>query len=153
MKAADKVADNTESIEYIRELTDKIYEQNNVLTHWIQLRQGELSLRIESFPLQPLFEMVARGKMSFQLKGIDLDVTPTEAVVKADRVLTLFMLNTLADNARKFTEKGGRVSISAEEADSYVEVSVSDTGIGMTEEQLAHLFDHKVINEEQGARS
>ena len=153
MKTADKNGDNAESIEYIRELTDKINEQNNVLTHWIQLRQGELSLRIESFPLQPLFEMVARGKMSFQLKGIDLDVTPTEAVVKADRILTLFMLNTLADNARKFTEKGGRVSISAEEADSYVELSVSDTGIGMTEEQLAHLFDHKVINEEQGTSS
>ncbi|MCR5242028.1 MAG: DUF5112 domain-containing protein, partial [Prevotella sp.] len=119
-------------IEYIRELTDKINEQNNVLTHWIQLRQGELSLRIESFPLQPLFDMVARGKMSFQLKGIDLIVEPTEAVVKADRILTLFMLNTLADNARKFTEKGGEVRISASETDSYVEVSVSDTGIGMT---------------------
>ena len=134
-------------IEYIRELTDKINEQNNVLTHWIQLRQGELSLRIESFPLQPLFDMVARGKMSFQLKGIDLIVEPTEAVVKADRILTLFMLNTLADNARKFTEKGGEVRISASETDSYVEVSVSDTGIGMTEEQLTHLFDHKTIND------
>jgi signal transduction histidine kinase/cell division protein FtsL len=134
-------------IEYIRELTDKINEQNNVLTHWIQLRQGELSLRIESFPLQPLFDMVARGKMSFQLKGIDLIVEPTEAVVKADRILTLFMLNTLSDNARKFTEKGGEVRISASETDSYVEVSVSDTGIGMTEEQLTHLFDHKTIND------
>ena len=134
-------------IEYIRELTDKINEQNNVLTHWIQLRQGELSLRIESFPLQPLFDMVARGKMSFQLKGIDLIVEPTEAVVKADRILTLFMLNTLSDNARKFTEKGGEVRISALETDSYVEVSVSDTGIGMTEEQLTHLFDHKTIND------
>ena len=145
MKAAGK--NSAESLEYIRELTDKINEQNDVLTHWIQLRQGELSLHIESFALQPLFDMVSRGKMSFQLKGIELDVAQTDAVVKADKVLTLFMLNTLADNARKFTEKGGRVSISAENAENYVEVSVSDTGIGMTEEQLAHLFDHKTIND------
>ena len=145
MKATGK--NSAESLEYIRELTDKINEQNDVLTHWIQLRQGELSLHIESFALQPLFDMVSRGKMSFQLKGIELDVAQTDAVVKADKVLTLFMLNTLADNARKFTEKGGRVSISAESAENYVEVSVSDTGIGMTEEQLAHLFDHKTIND------
>ena len=135
-----------EALEYIRELTDNINEQNDVLTHWIQLRQGELSLRIESFPLQPLFDMVARGKMSFQLKGITLQVEPTEAVVKADRVLTLFMLNTLADNARKFTGEGGTVTIQASDEEQYVEVSVTDTGIGMSEEQLDHLFDHKLHN-------
>ncbi len=140
-----------QQLDYIRELTDKINEQNDVLTHWIQLRQGQLNLRIESFALQPLFDMVARGRMSFQLKGIRLVVEPTETVVKADRVLTLFMLNTLSDNARKFTDKGGEVRISAQETDSYVEVSVSDTGIGMSEEQLAHLFDHKVINDTRKA--
>ena len=43
--------------------------------------------------------------MGFHMKGIDLRVEDTKAVVKADRVLTLFMVNTLADNARKFTEK------------------------------------------------
>ncbi|MBQ2192753.1 MAG: DUF5113 domain-containing protein, partial [Prevotella sp.] len=64
---------------------------------------------------------------------------------KADRVLTLFMLNTLADNARKFTSQGGEVRINAAETDSYVEVSVSDTGVGMSQEQLEHLFDHKPI--------
>lgn len=143
-----------ERLQYIRELTDKINEQNDVLTHWIQLRQGELSLRIESFPLQQLFDVVARGKMSFHLKGIDLQVHPTDAVVKADRILTLFMLNTLADNARKFTESGGKVTISATPTDSYVEVSVTDTGIGMTEEQLAHLFDHKpIIDDKSQSRS
>ena len=133
-----------ERIEYIRELTDKINECNDVLTHWIQLRQGELSLRIESFPLQPLFDIVAKGKAGFQMRGITLSVEPTAARVKADRVLTLFMLSTLADNARKFTHEGGTVSISAQQTDDYVEVSVADTGEGMDDEQLAHIFDHKI---------
>ena len=133
-----------ESLNYIRELTDNINEQNEVLTQWIQLRQGELSMHVESFPLQALFDIVARSEKTFQMKGVDLRVSPTEATVKADRVLTLFMLNTLADNARKFTPEGGHVDISATEKDNYVEVSVADTGHGMNADVLAHVFDHKV---------
>ncbi len=139
--------DNQEKLEYIRELTDKISEQNEQLTQWIQLRQGELSLHIESFPLAPLFDIVARGRKAFDMKGITLCVEPTTVTVKADRVLTLFMLNTLADNARKFTELHGTVTISAKEQADYVELSVQDTGCGMTDEQLAHVFDHKIIND------
>ena len=138
-----------ERIEYIRELTDKINEQNDVLTHWIQLRQGELTLHIETFPLQPLFDLIGRSKSGFSMKNITLNIVPTEARVKADRVLTLFMLNTLADNARKFTEEGGQVTIQAEETDEYVELSVSDTGIGMDEEQQAHVFEHHAIRDDQ----
>ena len=137
--------------DYIRELTEQIETDNELLTHWIQLRQGQVNLRIESFPLQPLFDMVARSRRSFQMKGISLDVEPTQAVVKADRILTLFMLNTLADNARKFTNEG-EVTISAVEAADYVEVSVKDTGIGMDDDQLAHVFDRKVIADDNGQR-
>ena len=135
--------DSQWSKEYIGELIDQMNADNELLTQWIQLRQGQLSLHIESFPLQPLFDMVARSRKSFEMKGLTLNVEPTEAVVKADRILTLFMLNTLADNARKFTSDGS-VSIIAEQADNYVEVSVSDTGIGMDEEQLAHVFNHQL---------
>ena len=131
-------------LDYIRELTDNINEQNKLLTEWIQLRQGELSLHVESFPLQSLFDIVSRSAISFRMKGLTLDVQPTEAVVKADRVLTLFMLNTLADNARKFTDDGGSVTISAVDSDRYVEVSVTDTGHGMSDEELSQVFDHKV---------
>ena len=133
--------------DYIRELTAQINDYNDILTHWIQLRQGELNLKIETFPLQPLFDMVAKGRKSFGMKNISLDVAPTEARVKADRVLTLFMLNTLADNARKFTPEGGQVTLSTQETADYVEISVSDTGTGMSEEQLQHIFDPKPIRD------
>lgn len=136
---------------YIGELADKINEYNGILTRWIHLRQGQLSLKIESFPLQPLFDLVRKGGMGFRLKGVTLHVESTEAVVKADRTLTLFMINTLSDNARKFTPKGGNVTISASEADGYVEVSVSDTGCGMTEEVCTHVFDHKPLTDESGS--
>ena len=134
--------------DYIRELTTQINSYNDILTHWIQLRQGELNLKIETFPLQPLFDIVAKGRKSLEMKGITLEVEKTDAQVKADRILTLFMLNTLVDNARKFTPQQGRVDVSATETDDYVEISVADTGAGMTEEQLAHLFDTKPIHDE-----
>ena len=146
----DKLAEDDESTpdevkqeryEYISELTDKINQYNTILTNWIQMRQGTLNLRIVSFPLQPLFDIVAKGKMSFQMKKIELDVQSTVAKVKADRTLTLFMINTIADNARKFTPAGGKVTVSAEEHDKYVEIVIADTGKGMDEEQLAHVFD------------
>ena len=141
-------SDNQERLDYIRELTDNINEQNHLLTEWIQLRQGELNLHIESFPLQPLFDLVSRSSHGFSMKGVTLDVRATDATVKADRVLTLFMLNTLADNARKFTAEGDSVTISAEESADYVEVSVSDTGCGMTDEQLQHVFDNKPVHDD-----
>ena len=147
-----------ERYQYISELADQINQYNGVLTDWIQMRQGSISLRIESFPLQPLFDIVAKGKMSFQMRGINLEVRPTDAVVKADRTLTLFMINTIADNARKFTPSGGKVMISAQVVDqaqmaasknshaavfkdSYVEISIADTGKGMDETTLSHVFD------------
>ena len=144
----DKPAEQ-ERLDYISELTDNINEQNDVLTHWIQLRQGELSLHIETFPLQQLFDIVAKSRSSFGMKHIALDVQPSDSLVKADKVLTLFMLNTLADNARKFTHEGGRVTISSEETADYVEISVTDTGIGMDKEQLAHVFERKIIVEDK----
>ncbi len=134
-----------ERLSYIQELATQINVYNDVLTQWIQLRQGTLNLHIESFRLQDLFDIVAHSRTGFAMKQVTLEVLPTDAVVKADRVLTLFMLNTLADNARKFTDRGGRVTVSACETDACVEVVVADTGRGMDPYTLDHLFDAKPV--------
>ena len=140
-------------MDYVCELIGQINAYNEILTHWIQLRQGELTLKIESFPLQQLFDLMTKSRRAFEMKGVSLDVKPTEAQVKGDRVLTLFMLNTLADNARKFTAEGGCVTIAATETDRYVEIAVSDTGRGMTAEQVAHVFDAKPIRDDNAKPS
>lgn len=130
--------------QYIEELTDQINVSNNLLTQWIKLSEGKLSIKVGSFRLGELFDIVSKNRTTFSTKGIELDVVPTEAVVKADKVLTLFMINTLADNARKFTPSGGKVCISASQENDYVEISVSDSGQGLTEEQAKDIFDRKV---------
>ena len=143
----------SERFTYIRELTDMINDLNSTLTEWIQLRQGRLSLHIESFPVQQVFDIVKKGRMGFQLKGVELNVEDTPAIVKADRILTLFMVNTLADNARKFTPAGGEVCVKAVEEADYVELSVEDTGCGINEETQQHLFDRKPIHDQKDSTS
>ena len=132
--------------EYIAELINKINQTNDTLTRWIKLTEGQLSLKPVSFRLQELFDIISKNKNTFAAKGVDLVVRPTSATLKADRILTLFMINTLADNARKFTPEGGRVEVSAKEDNGCVEVSVSDTGCGLTESEMASVFDRKVSN-------
>lgn len=136
----------SERHKYIKELSEKIDEYNAVLTQWIQLRHGDIGLHIESFPLSGLFDILDRSKTVFLMQRIKLTVEPTSLIVKADRILTLFMLNTIADNARKFTPSGGEVTVVATEDNDYIEVSVTDTGCGMTEEQLTNVFNRKVAN-------
>lgn len=128
---------------YISELAAKIIDYNNLLTEWIKMRQGRIGIKIETFSLSPLLQLLRKGKTSFSLKGINLIVDDTDAKVKADRVLTLFMINTLADNARKFTPEGGSVHIYASEGDNYVELSVEDTGCGIPEKRLAEILKNK----------
>ena len=142
-------ADETEEVkaerwDYVGEITSKINEYNQVLTEWIQLCQGQIQLQIGSFAVQELFDMVKRSRMSFQLKGIELKVEDSDAVVKADKILTLFMINTIADNARKFTPQGGTVTIEARQQADYVEISVTDTGKGMDTDELSRIFTHQI---------
>ena len=127
--------------DYLMEITDSINDYNSILTQWIQMRQGDVSLKIESFDLQDLFDMVERSRASFRIKGIDLQVKPTDLEVKADKTLTLFMINTIADNARKFSKEGGVVKVEANGMPDYVEISILDNGPGMTKEKLSHIFD------------
>lgn len=110
------------------------------------MRQGTLSLSVENFALDELFRMVARSRQAFELKGLTLQVGSTDAVVKADKALTFFMLNTLADNARKYTHPGGRIELSAVQQDNYVEISVTDTGIGMSQQDVDRILSEKVYD-------
>ena len=136
----------TERLAYVAQLTDKIEEYNIILERWIKLRRGELNLTIENFSLQELFNIIAKGEQAFAMKGLTLNVAPTDAVVKADKALTLFMINTLVDNAAKFTPAGGRVELSAVEADDYVEIAVKDSGVGLSAQEVRLILDEKVYD-------
>ena len=138
-----------QSLQYVRELAERINQYNDLLSQWIHIRQGVVALNVESFPVQGLFDIVSKGSRSFSQKGVELNVVETDAVVRADRVLTLFMINTLADNARKFTPAGGKVTVQADQGEDYVEISVTDTGVGLSEADVSRIRDSKVFDPEK----
>jgi signal transduction histidine kinase len=149
---ADVPADSVQyeqSLQYVRELAERINQYNDLLSQWIRIRQGVVNLNVESFRVQNLFDIVSHGSRSFGQKGVELEVLSTDAVVRADRVLTLFMINTLADNARKFTPAGGKVTVEAVQGDDYVEISVSDTGVGLSADDVHRILDSKVFDPEK----
>ncbi|MCM1311393.1 MAG: DUF5112 domain-containing protein [Bacteroides sp.] len=134
---------------YVSELIDKINEYNEVLTHWIKVRQGTVSLHIENFSLDRLFSTLGKGRSAFENKQISLKIEPTTAVVKADKALTLFMMNTLLDNARKYTPAGGCVCLRATEQPEYVEIDITDTGCGLSDKDIALICGEKVYDSAQ----
>lgn len=132
--------------QYIDELVSTINEYNDILTLWIKMNQGTLSLNIENFALGDLFAIIQKGRKTFEMKQQQFEVENTEAVVKADKALTLFMINTLTENARKYTPKGGEVSVYARQTEEYVEISVEDNGRGLSDEDVALIQGEKIYN-------
>ena len=122
--------------DYIQQLTQHIKAYNQLLTRWIQMQQGQLGLKISTFEVESVLAILRKSIPLMQQKGVTLHVLPSILKVKADKALTFFMLNTILDNARKFTERGGNITVEATEGDcaegAYVELSVQDTGCGIS---------------------
>ena len=133
-------------LDYIDELLLKINDYNDILTLWIKMKRGDISLNIENFSLDEVFSVISKGRRTFDMKGLDLCVADSQAVVKADKALTLFMINTLSENARKYTQEGGNVKIYTTETDDYVEISVADNGPGLSASDVERILSEKVYD-------
>ena len=70
---------------------------------------------------------------------IDIDI-PKDLILYADGYMMGTILRNLVSNAVKFTEKGGTIEIAARQTDDELEITIEDSGIGMTEKSLAKLF-------------
>lgn len=150
LETSEETELRNDRIAYVRELLARVNEENDLLTRWIQIKRGELSLRIESFPLQDIFSVLSKNAGGFLRQGITYFVEDTSLSVKADKALTLFMLNTLCDNARKHTATGGEVRVTASFVENeMVEISVRDTGEGIDEQAIASIFEVKPIIDEK----
>ena len=72
---------------------------------------------------------------------IETVLDPQAAPIAGDPERLQQILWNLLSNAVKFTTKGGKVQVRLERVNSHVEVSISDTGIGITPEFLPHVFE------------
>jgi two-component system, OmpR family, sensor kinase len=81
-------------------------------------------------------ETAANGKVSIELVPTEHEITAT-----FDRERVLQVASILLDNAVKYTPRGGSVTVSVGEEDGGVALAVSDTGVGIPEDQLPLVFE------------
>ncbi|HHO75345.1 MAG TPA: HAMP domain-containing protein [Deltaproteobacteria bacterium] len=76
-------------------------------------------------------------------KGIDLveDISQERLLVKGDRSRLQRVLANLLDNAVKHTDPPGKIVLKAFRADGSVQISITDTGTGIEEHDLPHIFE------------
>jgi signal transduction histidine kinase len=111
-----------------------------------KIEAGRLELHLESFPLAPLIDDVAKTIEPMATKNgnrIVVDCPPDLGTIHADQTRFRQALLNLASNANKFTEKG-TVTIAARpqqlDGRDGIVIAVTDSGIGMTPEQMGKLF-------------
>jgi CheY-like chemotaxis protein/anti-sigma regulatory factor (Ser/Thr protein kinase) len=86
---------------------------------------------------------VETAQPAIDAEGHELFVTlPTRPVhLNADLTRLAQVLSNLLMNSAKYTERGGKIWLSAEGRDSVIEITVKDTGIGIPDESLSGIFD------------
>ncbi len=100
-------------------------------------------LHLEEIDLHALLSQIISGlKVQFEKKKIELQLLNNQKVlIKTDQYKLSQCIYNLITNAYKFTAAGGKVELSYETVDSKILIHVKDTGIGIAEEDLPHLFD------------
>jgi GAF domain-containing protein len=136
-KQAEYTEDILSSGRHLLSLINEILDLSKV-------EAGRMELELATFDL-PLAIDNARTFVRERATrhGINLDVTVDERLgdfIGDERKIKQILLNLLS-NAVKFTPEGGRIGINARQADGSVEISVSDTGIGIAPEDQPKIFE------------
>jgi two-component system sensor histidine kinase/response regulator len=150
---------DTMSKDEIKSFAEKINNSAENLAHLLEgLLQwsGVQNGRIEYDPTEiSLFELVSENIELFtanaQKKGIELlNKVSEDAYIFADRNMITSVIRNLISNSIKFTGSGGTIEISEKDSDGFKEVSVTDTGMGMTKEDSQRLFRIDILHTTSG---
>ena len=109
-----------------------------------KIEAGRMELELSDFNLPTAIEnalMLVRERAGRRSIALQTDIDARLGQVQGDeRKIRQVILNLLS-NAIKFTPEGGRIDVSAAPKDGLVEVSVSDTGIGIAPEDQEKVFE------------
>ena len=124
------------------ERVDVLIKMANDLFLISRFEMQKVNLDITSFNLgEILRDMHDFFLPMAQEKKLCLSCEPCEdVVISGDKTRILQLINNLLDNALKFTPDGGRVGLMLVRQDHEVHLAVSDTGIGIPESELPHIF-------------
>jgi two-component system, NtrC family, sensor histidine kinase KinB len=127
-----------------REDSDRLHSVLEQLLNISRIESGRA--QIDSRPIsshQLVFESVEPFRRTAQDKGISLEINLSDDLPEAlaDSGLIAQVFANLISNALKYTNPGGKVSVSAQSDDNFVTFSVSDTGIGIPEQYLQKILE------------
>lgn len=119
---------------------------SNLITNILKLNKLDKQVikpKAESFDLcQQLCECALQFERTWEKNNIEFEAELEDrAMVNADEELLALVWTNLLSNALKFTPEGGRITLSQTSDDKQITVTVSDTGCGMDEKTMAHIFD------------
>ena len=141
-----------EIIEGIKEASNASLEVINELLEFEKLAAGLTTLECAVTPVLPFIEQVMRQHMiSSRAKDIQFVLIPSitqNVTINVDPMKLATVFRNLFSNAIKFTKKGGRITVRAEfkslESDEVVQISVQDSGVGLSPTNLTRLFGEGV---------
>ena len=109
-----------------------------------KLEQGSFNLEMQNFDINELVRLnVIKFEKNITDKEIQLSVEfeKENLFVNADKDAVSRVLTNLLDNAIKFTNEKGFIDVKVGEKDKKAYVSVQNSGVGIAQEELAHIFD------------
>ncbi len=120
-----------------------------------KLDAKQIKLKKEKFFINELVADAAQHYKVFAEKkhiSIDSDISQSLPMVEADISLMERVIQNLMSNAIQYTPENGKVSVKVKKLENAVEVDVENTGEGIAENDLPHIFDryYKVSKEKTG---
>jgi two-component system OmpR family sensor kinase len=150
--AADDPVMRNEALHAIGAETERMRRLVNDLLLLAQADAG-LKLSLQPVELDTLLLDVYR-QTSVMAGGVALRLgAEDQAMVLGDADRLRQLLLNLVVNALKYTPAGGEVTLGMRRSDGWVQVAVSDTGVGIAPEDLAHIFDRFYRADPSRARS
>ena len=153
--AGPVTAQQTQFLEIIRNNVQRMAVLLDRLSDMGKLQSGRLKVRREPVQVWPVVEEVtAKYRPLCAEKGLTLQVEPggTEALAQADPERLPQVLEALLDNAYRYTPPGGQITLRVRPGEDEVQIWVEDTGIGISPEDQAALFQPFFRSEDEAVR-
>lgn len=133
-------------LEYAKAINGTASRQAGLISNILKLNKLEnqqIFAKNEEYDLsEQLCEILLSFENIWEEKEIEIETDiPDSVKVFADCELLSLVWNNLLSNAFKFTDKGGKVSLSLCCEENEVTVKITDTGCGMSSETGAHIFE------------
>ncbi len=127
---------------HVHSSTTNTYDLLENLLTWARMQTGRMYYQKSWHGVDELIQNnIAMLQDNASRKGIRLEKhADRDAQVYADRNMINSVLQNLISNAIKFTERGGRVTVSSRAYNNTVEIAVSDTGVGISPDNVKKLF-------------